>query len=375
MDLTGTPFLVLVIVVAVVLFLAVVLLPWRRGWGSLIARTSAVLGLNASVLLVAALVLNNMFSFYVNWADLLGRSAVTTTQVGVSPQGAVARRVAGPGFRQFRAAPASLPRLPKPGGRVQTYTYRGPSSGVTGQILVYLPASYQERGAQARTYPVIEALHGYPGNPIGWLKGMALGSTADSLTSSRELGESVIVLPQINIPVTEDSECVNGPRGAPQVETWLAHDVPQFVISHFRVPHVRSSWTTMGFSEGGWCAAMLTMLHSDVYGAAVVFGGYFHPEFSSRYQPFAVRSAASRRYDLLRLVQHRAPAIAMWVETSHKDGVSYTSTAAVLRHIRPPMSVTAVVLKNAGHRVSVWRDEEPTALKWLGHELRGFAPR
>jgi len=64
--------------------------------------------------------------------------------------------------------------------------------------------------------------------------------------------------------------------------------------------------------------------------------------------------------------------VALWVETSKADGLSYSSSAALLKAARPPLSIQSRVEINAGHRMSVWADVVPDALKWLGATVTGF---
>ncbi len=71
---------------------------------------------------------------------------------------------------------------------------------------------------------------------------------------------------------------------------------------------------------------------------------------------------------------HRSPPVSLWIETSHADQVSYTSTAHFLRSTKSPMAVHAVILQNAGHRDSVWIPLLPPALRWLGANVQGFHP-
>lgn len=142
----------------------------------------------------------------------------------------------------------------------------------------------------------------------------------------------------------------------------------------FRVSTDRASWATIGLSAGGWCAAMATMLHPAQYSAAVVLGGYFRPEFGPFYQPYPAKAPAGARYDLVRLAHQAAPPVAIWLETSHADPVSYSSSAAFLKATRSPTAVDAVVLQHAGHRLSVWQGLLPQALTWLGTNVAGFSP-
>lgn len=145
-------------------------------------------------------------------------------------------------------------------------------------------------------------------------------------------------------------------------------------MKHFRVSGRRDGWAAIGYSSGGFAAAMSTILHPAQYGAGIVLSGYFGPESGPFYEPFTPTSAAGRRYDLPRVVRRRPPPAHMWVETSHADSVSYASTARFLRSVGSPTAVHAVLLQNAGHRDSVWVGLLPQALRWLGRSVPGFHP-
>jgi pimeloyl-ACP methyl ester carboxylesterase len=182
----------------------------------------------------------------------------------------------------------------------------------------------------------------------------------------------VVVSPSTEIPPGTDTECVDGGPGAPQVERFLTVDVPTWVRQHFAVVARRTSWATLGLSAGGWCAAMAALRHPAQYGAAVVMGGYFAPDFSARYRPLTASAAA--RYDLVRLEQRRRPPVALWLETSRNDRLSYPSSAAFLRAVAPPTAVDATVLLDGGHRLSLWRPMVGSALDWVGARIPGFRP-
>ena len=64
--------------------------------------------------------------------------------------------------------------------------------------------------------------------------------------------------------------------------------------------------------------------------------------------------------------------MAIWLETSHADTVSYSSSAAFLKATGPPLSVDATVLQNARHRLSLWQGLLPGSLTWLGANVSGF---
>ena len=125
--------------------------------------------------------------------------------------------------------------------------------------------------------------------------------TLDTLTAEHKMAPTIVVIPRIDTPATLDTECVNGAAGQPQTDRWLAHDLPVWTAGHYRVQAKRTSWVSMGYSYGAWCAASIAMRHPDVFGAAIVMQGYFHPDFSATYDPL---SKSSRRgYDLVHLAQ------------------------------------------------------------------------
>jgi pimeloyl-ACP methyl ester carboxylesterase len=237
---------------------------------------------------------------------------------------------------------------------------------------VQLPAGYTDpRNASVR-YPVLEGFPGYPGSPRQVISVLNVGQVVGQEAAARLMRPALVVAPQTEIPHGADTECVNGSPGRPQVEIWLTRDVPDWVTHHFRVLTDRGSWATIGLSEGGWCAAMATMLHPAQYAAAIVLGGYFRPEFGL-YEPYPSKSPLAARYDLVALARRAPPPVAIWLETSHSDPVSYTSTAALLKVARSPLAIDATVLQHAGHRLSVWLPLLPGSLTWLGTNVPGFS--
>lgn len=374
MSLTGPGLLVVLgaLAVAILVVLALGLPRTTRRLAGALVRGAEGVALSAVVVALCAAVLNDQYSFYVSWSDLFGATSPSTSvQTGGSAQRAAAAKASGPGFSQFLRIPPSTTGTPVPGMRLQNFAVTGPRSGLRGEVLVYLPVGYDQRSA--RRYPVILALHGFPGNPAVWLNTIQVNAVVDNLAAQHKLAQSIIVIPQINDPISVDTECVNAPAGkGPQAETWLAQDVPAWVVSHLRVQTARTSWAVAGYSFGGWCAAMLGVRHPDVFGAAVVFQGYFRPDFSAGYNPLATGSPAARGYDLVRAAQTDPPPLAMWVLTTKADGLSYPTTAAFLKNVRPPLSVTTVILKSGGHRLSVFIPYVPEALTWLGSSLPGF---
>ena len=377
MSLTGPIFLAGIIVLTLAAFVAVVLLwprltsdtPWHVA-----GRVGALVLVNLLVLLSAATQLNASYLFFAGWGDLrgamTGHVAQTSLHRGGEEGQAAGIAVSGRSAR-VAAHPSSLARPPIATGLV-TYMVHGAASGLSGNVLVQLPPGYTSH--QHARYPVLEAFHGYPSSPLAWVDEFQVGEVTARLARAHLLRQPLVVIPQIEIPHGVDTEGVNGLRGQPQVETWLTRDVPDWLGQHFRVLAKRDAWATIGYSAGGFDAAMATVLHPAQYGAAIVLGGYFRPEFGAFYEPFTARSPRGRHYDLARTVAQHPPPVSLWLETSHADVLSYHSSAQFLRATRAPTAVHAVILQNAGHRVSVWTSLLPESLRWLGRNVPGFHP-
>jgi enterochelin esterase-like enzyme len=378
MSLTGPLFLGAVVVVTIAAFVLLVAL-WPslagRSPAKIMARAGMLLTVNALVLLTAATQLNAQFLFFADWTDLKGAfgSASTSTALkrGATPSQATNRKVGG----SAAAAAQTLPPLPS--GRVSpsgviSYTVKGSLSGITGTVVVQLPPGYTDRVDASVRYPVIEAFQGYPGDAEQWIRTMNLGGVVAQQAASKRMRSALVVSPQVEIPAGMDTECVNGSAGNPQMETWLAQDVPNWVTHTFRVQTNRASWATIGLSAGGWCAAMVAMLHPAQYAAAIVMGGYFRPEFGSFYEAYPPGGQLAHRYDLVALSKRKPPPVAIWLETSHSDPISYNSSAAFLKAARPPLALDATILQHAGHRISLWQGLLPGSLNWLGANVPGF---
>ena len=82
--------------------------------------------------------------------------------------------------------------------------------------------------------------------------------------------------------VTNDTECVNSPRG--NAETYLSVDVPNYIKAHFRVLDSPANWAIGGLSLGGMCGVMLTLRHPDVFHYFLDYGGEIGPVIGSKQQ-------------------------------------------------------------------------------------------
>ena len=348
----------------------------RRGrpWRAHLRRAASQLAVVATALLAVAGTLNAQYDWYSSWNDL-------GTAFGGGNSSAGSPELVGAGNGQPAAPIRSLrePQIkglnPDPGadGQYVTVTLPGPVSRLSGSVVIWLPQSYTRAGSSHRRYPVIEVFHGIPGSPREYSHDINLGKMVAGLAAAGRIRESILVMPDSS-PDHVDTECVNGGSQGPAMEDWLTQDVPTWVRQNLRVQQDRESWATMGLSSGGFCSVMATMLHPQTYGAAIELGGYLSPLFDSQYRPFTPGSTAWNRYDLVKLAATAPPPVALWIETSKTDSLSYQGNSRLIATARTPTTVTADVLQDAGHRMSVWVGVMPTALQWLGSTATGFKP-
>lgn len=372
MSLTGWALPAVLIAIVVVLLVVIALgRPRRRGPLGLLGRAGAAVTMCAAAIAVCGVALNDQYLFFVTWSDVIdsGSSASTTVSRGALPT--VADTLP-PGVRTAPDS-ATLPPLPAPGRQWQSYTVKGASTGLVGQVLVYLPKGYDP---DSRTrYPVIEALHGWPGGPTAVNHELDLDTTFQSLVDAKKVAPPIVVMPQINIPLTLDTECVDAPAGkGPETMRWLGQDIPAWVGRHFRVADRRTSWLVLGASYGGWCATNVGMHYPATFGGAVSFMGYNSPEFYPAYLPFKDDPSGVKPYRLVSLAGHHSPPMAIWLMASKEDRSAYAALVALLKAARPPLSVTAHVLRHGGHNVATIPPTEASMLSWLVKTLPGFAP-
>lgn len=374
MSLTGPLLPWVFIVIAVGSFVALVMgVPGSsKRWVRRLWRAGLAIILNIAVLLYAGVTLNKQYEFYSSWDDLLGAATKqTTTDHGGRALNAFKTSTSGPGLHAL-SRPVSFPMPPKPGTRMQTYYVTGKLTHTRAEVLAYLPKGYDPKD-MSKKYPVIMALHGFPGGPHLYFHLNNFFDHVDTAVDTKKMNEAIVIVPTINSPRTLDTECVNVP-GGPQTETWLSKDIPDWIVNTFPVKTDRASWATYGFSFGGWCAAMLTLRHPDIFGAGVVIQGYFRPQFDPSYVPFRPGSALYREYDLIALSRKKPPPVALWVLASAQDAVSYPTSRQFAHDARAPMSVTSVLLASGGHRTAVWFPKMDETFAWLGRSVPGFIP-
>ncbi len=381
MDLLGRPLVILLAGLAVGLPAATYLL-WSRVRGPRALRAAsrvALLGLSqvSAVLLVAAL-LNDYGYFYGSWSELLG---------GSTSDGRLVHARARHGALAARAAVALTARssgdrvTPLPGvatspaqwstrGRLESVTVSGGRSGLSEHAFVYLPPQYYQPAWAHRTFPAVEVLTGYPGNDLSLVNRMYYPQLLQQLVAAHHARPMVLVMLRPTVVPPRDTECTDVPAG-PQVETFLAQDVPVAIRDSVRVSPV--GWGAIGDSTGGYCAVKIAMKHSDVFSAAVSLSGYYHTLQDTTTGDLWGGSRVLRSLnDLEWRLQHQpAPPVSLLLTISRQEHgrQGYADTRRFLSLVRPPLHVDWLVVNRGGHNYAAWDGELPRAVSWLSAHL------
>lgn len=142
-------------------------------------------------------------------------------------------------------------------------------------LVAYIPPAYWH-GANL---PVLMLLSGSPGSPAGWFSDGQAAQAADDFQQDHDGNAPIIVSADGTGSTTGNPACIDGPDA--QMQTYLAHDVPEVVKQTFRVEPDQSKWTVGGLSYGGTCALQIATNNPQAFGSFLDFSGEPEPSVGS----------------------------------------------------------------------------------------------
>jgi hypothetical protein len=278
----GLPYLLALL--AFIMLLTIVLgWPWlsRHTLTRIWLRLLSLCVLQALVLGLIFVVVNNQGEFYSSWSDLFGTDTGGRASI-------VAAGTVNTASRNLLAVTGKTAiKLPggRPGGVLQTVRIDGQLSGISAAGSVYLPAAYFARGPR-RDFAVLTVISDAVAGGNSPYSARRLAQSAAAEIGAGRMGPVVIVW----LPATvggADQACLNLPpafrgrtreRPAIQGETFFAQDVPEAIESAYRASAAPASWAVLGDQSGGYCALHLTIDDSGVFSVAVApRAGYTRP--------------------------------------------------------------------------------------------------
>jgi enterochelin esterase-like enzyme len=266
----------------------------------------------------------------------------------------------------------------------------GARSHLTRDVYIYLPPQYFQKRYLRTKFPVIELLHGSPGNPQAWVDVMGVIPTFLNLLEAHPADAAVLVMPDTDGGMQYALQCLNNPGGI-QDMTFVAQDVPDAIARIARVQAPGRAWGLAGYSEGGYCTANIALQHPENWGAAGVMSGYFYPTPSQVPEgnkpggtPHLVNVFAGhpalqlintpRKYILDVPLNDQLPAF--WLAAGAKDKSDVVAAQNFKQLLQTRVaSVPFVIIPGGGHQGSVWRAALIPMLSWMTPQLAAQAAK
>ena len=118
--------------------------------------------------------------------------------------------------------------------------------------------------------PIVYMLHGWPGTPAGFMSGV---QSALNVAFAKGARPFIAVFPDGNALTHSDSEWADSYDGHAEIESWLTTNVIKTVeAGNIRN---RNDRAILGFSMGGYGAAIIGLHHPNLFGQVVTIAGYF----------------------------------------------------------------------------------------------------
>lgn|GEM_PF-441735 len=366
------------VAIAIPVLLAVL---WRRAprntrWGMPVLLVGVLLA-QGSAVGAAAVSLNRTYGFYPTWTSLLGtQMAPPVDQAGTSLEPNAVLRKRGP-FKRLTSGSASDV------GRYERVALKGAKSGISQTVIAWLPPQYDDRHYVKVRFPVVMVLGGAGVHISYVIDRINFADTASREIRSGRVAPFVAVFPEINVALPVDTECTDYPAGT-QAFTWLRQDVRNWATSTLRVTTDGRLWSVVGWSTGGYCAALLHLRDPEGFGAAASVEGYFNPEPDSTTGnlgrllktdlPLAHESSPTW------LVENRPPRwMHLLVMSSDKDPQSYPQARQFLRREQNVPGIQPYIVKDLGHSLNTYQTVLAPILDWFAaladtKRVSGVAP-
>jgi enterochelin esterase-like enzyme len=250
----------------------------------------------------------------------------------------------------------------------------GKLSHLTRSVYIYLPPQYFQPQYSTYKFPVIELIHGQPGDPQDWINVVGVQVTLDNLVTEGKAEPAVLVMPDANGGNNISLQCLNQ-VGGPADLTFLAEDVPNQITRMVRVQPPGVGWGIAGYSEGGFCAANMALHFRYRYGFAASLSGYFSP-FDNKWgnppkdiSPFGNNKAlreANTPIDEIRNVAAGAVMPQFWLGAGTGNKLDVANAEYFAQELQlHEADVPVVLTPEGGHTMKTWHAEVPPMLSWM----------
>jgi enterochelin esterase-like enzyme len=363
-----------------VLFVLLMMVFGALMWRALTGRRAAFRVLAGCLaflppMVFGVLAVNKYYGYYPTWGAMI--SDFTNQGADAASRLPAVRLAAGPGSGTLDGSRAGLTLAQQQG-----YTLRmlvtGQRSHITRQVYVYLPPQYFQAAYRAYRFPVLELIHGQPGEPQDWITTVGVTHAFGHLLAEKRARPAVLLMPDANGGPGISLQCLNQ-AGGPQDLTYLAVDLPAQITASLRVLPPGRAWGVAGYSEGGFCAANMALRYPRRYGSAGVLSGYFEPSGNRLARtghpvsPFGGSISLQEQntpLDELQMLPARAVIPPFWLGAGADDTQAVADTERFRRELQPRQSdIPLTLTPGGGHTMTTWRAQIPPMLTWMTSRL------
>ena len=271
--------------------------------------------------------------------------------------------------------PIALSARPTKGkGRVLQLALPGARSGITRRGYVYLPPQYADPAYKNASFPVVELLHGDPGNSAGWIYGLHVPQLMDAAIDAGQIGPMIVVMPS-TFDGAHGQDCLDAPHGQLD-DTYLSVDVPADVTQDFRALPQGAHWAIGGLSDGGFCAANLALRHPGEYGAVVSMDGFYsaYSDLAVMNKVFGAGSSAIIANDPSTLATDPSASLPrFWLMSGSSSAIDTVAAQDFREIVTTREPIEYVVLPGGKHIPPAWRAALPPLLAWTWRTISGGA--
>jgi hypothetical protein len=329
---------------------------YRKGFSNLSLRFMLIILCQILAMTSVGLAVNRSNGFFESWSDLFGSGSNYSAAAVTNSQ-----------LPKLSSAEIAHAKKLGDGAIMVSDVITGKASGISNLVYLYLPKSLKNElkissHVKADKFRVVEFLTGFPSQPIMWFKVMKIDQELARYNASHPQRQIIGVFPQVNVAGNYDLECMNLPGGKPKAETWLAEDMHTYLEK--RVGAVDAHWSMMGLSTGGWCAAMLSMKHPELFDKAASIAGYYRPALPLT-DPIALQNWAKTHYGLPQYEAMLSQKLNLYLVASLGDKYSIKETRKFLALSHPNLKIKYREIPSGGHNPHVWIPSIKPALDWL----------
>jgi enterochelin esterase-like enzyme len=181
--------------------------------------------------------------------------------------------VQGPTPAASQAVRPWLAWLPTGAGRISSTSMAAPWSGGMASavdVTVYTPPGYDPAGT--RRYPV---LYEVPTSYRLWGGATNVKSALDTLIDSGSIPAMIVVFIDSAGGPFPDTECADSFDHRQWYDTFVGVTMVGWIDIHYKTIAGPAARALAGMSEGGFCAAILSLRHHTVFGTSISFSGYY----------------------------------------------------------------------------------------------------